>query len=413
MTIPALASAAPRSYHGRVEYRKLGKTGLEISEISLGAEHLRGQDPESVRNVVHRALDSGINYIDLVPCVKPEDRDAIGFALEGRRDETMLSAHFGIVCRNGEFYKTRDPQMCLESFEDLLERLNTDYIDVLMMSWVDKDEDLETVFDDDGYLRAVRRIVSEGRARCVALSTHVVGIARKAIRSGLVEAVMFPVNPAHDILPGDFGLGKMWDETTHEALVHAGSDGGASRADLCHLCEKEQIGLIAMKPYAGGLLLESGPMEDWLEEKPDLRNPGGLVLTPVQCISYVLTRPGVSTALVGCRSPEQVDAALAYCRATDAERSFSAIDADELWKLAHRCVYCNHCLPCPEGIEIGQLLRLLDAAESFESTKTYDAYKQLASGAADCTGCEVCMERCPFGVPVTERMDRAVAVFGT
>lgn len=412
MTIPALASAVPRSYHGCMQSRKLGRSGLEISEISLGAEHLRGQDPELVRNVVHRALDSGINYIDLVPCVRPEDRDAMGFALEGRRQETMLSAHFGIVCRDGEFFKTRDPRMCLDSFEDLLKRLNTDHIDVLMMSWVDKEEDLEAVFDDDGYLGAVRRIVSEGRARCIALSTHIVGIAEKAIRSGLVEAVMFPVNPAHDSLPGDFGLGKMWDETTHDALVRTGGDGGASRAALYHLCEKEQIGLIAMKPYAGGLLLESGPMEELLEEKPDLRNPGGLVLTPVQCISYVLTRPGVSTALVGCLSPEQVDAAVAYCRATDEERSFSTIDTDELWKLARRCVYCNHCLPCPEGIEIGQLLRLLDAAESFESNKTREAYKQLSRHAADCTVCQVCMDRCPFGVPVTERMDRAVAVFG-
>ena len=87
--------------------------------------------------LVHRTPDSGINYIDLVPYVRPEDRNAMEFALEGRRQETILSAHFGIVCRNGELFKTRDLRMCLDSFEDLLKRINTDHVDVLVRTGTD------------------------------------------------------------------------------------------------------------------------------------------------------------------------------------------------------------------------------------------------------------------------------------
>ena len=395
-----------------MQHRKLGRTGLTISEISLGAEHLDNQDRQLVKNVVNHALDHGINYIDPVLYVTPENRDSMGAALRGRRQEAMISAHFGAVYREGKYHKTRDPELCVPSFEDYLKRLHTDYVDVLMLHWIDTDEDSAEAFDENGYLGAALRLKRDGRARCIALSTHIVGIAERAISTGQVDALMFPVNPAHDVLPGDYGLGRMWDAATHDELLRQRPDRGASRAGLYLMCEQEDVGLIAMKPYAGGLLLRSGPMSKHLENQEGLRNPGGLVLSPAQCISYVLKRPGVTTALVGCRSVEQIDAAVAYYEAAEAQRDFSAIDTDELWKLAGRCVYCNHCLPCPEEIPIGDLLRLLDSAEYSSNDETTKAYLNLSKQAEDCTSCEVCMDRCPFGVHVTERMSDAVDVFG-
>ena len=153
-------------------------------------------------------------------------------------------------------------------------------------------------------------------------------------------------------------------------------------------------------------------MNEFLEKKKGLRNPGGMVLSPVQCLSYVLGQPGISTALVGCRSSEQIDAAVAYYKASVEERDFSSIDAHELWRLAGRCVYCNHCLPCPEDIPIGDLLRVLDSAEYSPDQPTEAEYERLSTHAQDCTGCDVCTDRCPFGVRVTERMETAVALFG-
>jgi len=375
-----------------VKYRKLGRTDVDISEISLGAEHLENQDPTVVSAVVNHALDQGINYIDLVPYASPADRDAMGAALRGRRDEIMISAHFGAVCREGQYFKTREPALCEASFEDLLTRLHTDYTDVLMLHWIDKKEDFETAFNKNGYLGSALRLKSQGEVRLLALSTHIVSIAERAIQSGCVDALMFPVNPAHDLFPGDYGLKEMWDESTQGDLLDRKTDGVATRGSR--------------------LLLPSGPMTEHLEKKEGLRHPAGMILSPVQCLSYVLGRPGISTALVGCRSSLQIDAAVAYYEASEAERDFSSIDAHELWRLAGRCVYCNHCLPCPEDVQIGDLLRVLDSAEYSPNHQTDIEYRRFSKHAQDCTGCEVCMDRCPFGVRVTDRMEKAVALFG-
>ena len=75
-------------------------------------------------------------------------------------------------------------------------------------------------------------------------------------------------------------------------------------------------------------------------------------------------------------------------------------------------MYCNHCLPCPAEIEIGSLMRLLDAAEHSLNEKVTAEYRAFTKKASDCTQCGVCVERCPFDVPVLDRMERAIQVFG-
>ena len=220
-----------------MQYRKIGRTDVEISEISLGAEHLENQDPQVVNSVVNHALDQGINYIDLVAYTAQVDRDAMGAALRGRRDEVMISTHFGAVSREGKYFKTRDPQLCVASLEDLLARLHTDHTDVLMLHWIDKEEDYEAAFDKNGYLSAALRLKREGKARLLALSTHIVPIAEKAIQSGFIDALMFPVNPAHDLFPGDYGLSEMWDESTQENLLDRKTDAVTTRVDLYLQCD--------------------------------------------------------------------------------------------------------------------------------------------------------------------------------
>ena len=394
-----------------MKYRKLGSTGVDISEISLGAEHLENKDPAAVDAVVKRAIDRGINYVDIVAYTSSANRDAMGAAIYGKRDDILISVHFGAVEQDGKYLRTRDPALCEASFEDLLRRLQTDHADVLMLHCIDDDEDFERAFDRNGYLGSAMNLKSQGKARMIAISTHIVSIAEKAIQSGGIDALMFPVNPAHDLFPGDYGLEEMWDESTMLRLMSREVDSVTTRGNLYHRWEAG-VGLIAMKTYAGGLLLSSGLTSEFPEEMQGLKHPAGMVLSPVQCISYVLERPGVSTALVGCQTPEQIDDALAYYDASEAERDFSSIEKHRLWRLAGRCTYCNHCLPCPEDIPIGDLIRLLDTAESFRNRQTEIEYRELAKHGEDCTGCEVCMNRCPFSVRVTDRMKAAATLFG-
>jgi predicted aldo/keto reductase-like oxidoreductase len=408
-----------------MKYRQLGKTGVDISEISLGTEGLSEQheDRETIAATIRQAVDNGINFIDC-PAAWPEFRDAEGAALAGIRGRVMLSAHLGNTFRKPEtpaadlrsyiwssLLRTRDPAICKASFEDFLSRLRTDYVDVLFLSWIDDDDDFDTAFDPEGFLGLAIRLKKEGTARSLALSTHRTTIGLKAIGTGAIDAIMFPVNAAHDLFPGDKGLETMWRKNPYQGMFANGMAPAADRSAFYRTCQQQDIGLIAMKPYGGGLLLKEGVVHGFLQGK-DLQHPGGLSLTPVQCLSYVLSQPGISTALPGCGNPLELEAALAYYGASEVEKDFSAIDANSLWKLAGRCVYCNHCLPCPESIDVGGLIKLLDSEEHHRDPRVRTAYDALVNNASACTECGICVERCPFGVDVPARMHRAVGLFG-
>jgi predicted aldo/keto reductase-like oxidoreductase len=123
-------------------------------------------------------------------------------------------------------------------------------------------------------------------------------------------------------------------------------------------------------------------------------------------------RDAEGAALPGPANPRELEAALAYENARDDDKDFSGIDANALWKLERRCVYCNHCLPCPESIPVGGLMKLLGSEEHHPDARTRSAYRALARRASNGTECGICVDRCPFGVDVPGRMHRAVEVFG-
>jgi len=104
-------------------------------------------------------------------------------------------------------------------------------------------------------------------------------------------------------------------------------------------------------------------------------------------------------------------AALAYWESTEEEKDFSAIVADFQQYATGECVYCNHCLPCPAVIDIGQTIRLLEMAQQHLTAELQTAYGALSAKASDCAQCGACTERCPFGVDVTLKMEQAVELF--
>ena len=138
------------------------------------------------------------------------------------------------------------------------------------------------------------------------------------------------------------------------------------------------------------------------------------LLTPVQCIHDALTRPGVVSILAGYYSTEHVAQAVAYETATSKEKDYASV-------LAHaphhaytgQCTYCGHCAPCPAGIDVAMVNKLYDLATMQEEVpSTIKAhYESLSAGAKDCIACGGCEVRCPFDVPVVERMKRATVLF--
>ena len=381
-----------------MRYRKLGKTAIDVGIVGLGAEYLEHAPRNPVISVVHKAMDQGVNYIDLF-MASPGVRDNFGAALKNKRDRVIVAGHLGTALSNGQYSKSRDKVVSEGYFGDLLRRLRTDYIDVLMLHYVDEPGEYEVVFGPGGLFQSALRLKKEGKARFIGLSSHRVPTALRAVESGDIDVLMFPVNPAFDSLPGEMELSALRQDESYQQPPPAGDKSAPGRKELYHACATRGIGVVAMKPYAAGLLFAQG-------------NPSSIVLTPVQCISYALSQPAVATVVPGCKNVSEMKAALAFLDASDEEKDYSSIQANPMWKLQGSCVYCNHCLPCPVGIDIGLCIRLTDTAEYGLDKKTISEYEALTAKASYCIKCGLCLDECPFGVDIIANMARTVAIFG-
>jgi predicted aldo/keto reductase-like oxidoreductase len=380
-----------------MQYRKLGTTEVDVSIIGLGAEHLEHAPLDTIISVVDAALAGGANYIDLF-MASPDVRDNFGIALKNRRQRVIIAGHLGATLKNGQYNRSRDKALCEHYFNDLLARLQTDYVDVLMLHYIDEPADYDKVFNpEDGLLELALRLQKEGKARMLGMSSHRVPVSLQAVNSGYIDLLMFPVNPATDTLPGDIEIEAAFQASTYKQSQAETS--ATPRRELYYACATRGVGIVAMKPYAGGWLFTKG-------------NPSSIVLTPVQCLNYALSQPGVCTVVPGCRTANEVKTALAYLEATASDRDFSAIDTNSIWKLQGSCMYCNHCLPCPVSIDIAAVTRLTDTAQYDIDAKIVTEYESLPVTASACTECGVCTERCPFNVDVVCNIKRASAIFG-
>ncbi len=380
-----------------MRYRELGNTGLQVSEIGLGAEWLERHTEEEVKAVIQHCESYGINILDCWMS-NPEVRTKIGNAICGHREKWVIQGHFGSTWQEGQYVRTRDLPKVKEAFQDLLTRLQTDYIDLGMIHFVDSEAEFRQVMEGE-FLAYVKEQREKGVIRHTGMSTHNPQVAKLAALSGEIEMLLFSVNPAFDLLPPSEDLNDYFVESYGEGL--AGID--PLREELYKLCEQRGVGITVMKGYAGGRLFDART------------SPFGVALTPVQCLHYALTRPAVASVLVGYDTPAHVDAAVAYEAATEEERDYASVLAKApRHAYSGQCTYCGHCAPCPAGIDIAMVNKLYDlAAMQPEVPATVRAhYQALSATAADCIACGGCETRCPFGVPVVERMEKAKALLG-
>ncbi|MDE2519121.1 MAG: aldo/keto reductase [Methanocorpusculum sp.] len=379
-----------------MKYRSLGSTGLVVSEIGLGAEWLERCSKDEVKTVIDRAESCGITLLDCWMS-EPNVRTNIGAAIAGRRERWIIQGHLGSTWQNGQYVRSRDMEKVREAFSDLLIRLQTEYIDIGMIHYVDEVTDFQNIIKGE-FIEYARELKKTGVIRHLGMSTHNPVVAKMATLSGEIEVILFSINPAFDLLPATEDINTYFAETYDTAL------GGIApeREELYRLCEQRGVALTVMKGYGGGRLFS-----------PET-SPFGVALTPVQCIHYALTRPAVAGTLVGCSTPDEVRAAVAYETATGEEKDYATI-------LAHaprhaysgQCTYCGHCAPCPSGIDVAMVNKLYDLAVMQEDVpeSVRDHYTVLSARADDCISCGGCEERCPFNVPVMELMKKAKILF--
>lgn len=321
---------------------KLGKTGLEVSRIGMGGIPLiRPTEAEAIR-VIQRALDLGVNFID-TSRVYWSSEERIGKGIAGRREQVIIATKT----------PAKDKGTTLEHLELSLKHLNTDYIDLWQFHNVFTFEKYEQVFGPGGAMEAAQEALQAGKVRHIGMSSHSSEVAQRAIASGHIETIQFPLNfvarePAQKLMP---------------------------------LTREYDVGFIAMKPLAGGLLEDAN-----------------------LAIKYLMQFENV-TPIPGIQKVEEIEEIVGTVNSgawelTEQERQkIEDIRTEVGTRFCRRCEYCQ---PCPQGVRIASLMNLRANWKLGSPEVFFELMERSVRSAKSCTQCGECEEKCPYHLPIRE-----------
>lgn len=382
-----------------MEYRTFGRNnGIKISEIGIGGASLIGLNEKEVKEVIDYAYECGINTIDIY-MPEPWVRYNIGKAIEGRRDKFIIEGHIGTIFKDDQYKRTRDVDEASSSFDELLEALKTDYIDYGIIHYIDTEEDWVEI-QQNGFWEYCLALKTFGKIKHLGFSSHNPLVAKKIIQTGQIDVMLFSINPAYDM---DANSKEDVDSLCdYKGLNINDMKFEKTRLDLYALCQSLGIGITVMKAFGAGTLLHSST------------SPFKKALTTSQCIKYALDRLGVVSVMLGFVNVEQMKSVLKYYEQTDYEKDYSQVITSLNFSFDGKCVYCNHCLPCPKNIDIGMVNKLLDIVSlaNVPCDTEKEHYNLLKHKASECIKCGKCELNCPFGVPIRKNLKKAVKVFG-
>jgi len=329
---------------------RLGKTHLEVSRVGFGGLPIQRLQTSEAESVVRHAFDLGINFFDTARAY-PTSEKRIGNALRSQRGRVVIAT------------KTlaRDGTAATADLRESLRALRTEYIDLWQLHNVSTIKDYDGVTAPGGALEAARRAVQRGDVRHVGLSSHSLEIADRAIRSGEFETVQVPFN-------------TLSPEASVDTLPCAAS---------------HNVGLIAMKPFAGGVIEEAR-----------------------LAIKYLLQFPTV-LPIPGIERKQEIEEIVSLAR--DAPL-ISPDEWEEIRRLRARvgvrfCRRCGYCLPCPQGIPIPVVLHLEDMQRRVSASRFAKRGAEVAELASTCTQCGQCENKCPYNLPIRMMLHSCLAFY--
>ena len=333
-----------------MEYRILGKTGLRVSAMGFGGIPIQRINEEGSRQLIHRLVECGVNYIDTARGYTVSER-YLGYALEGIRDKFILATKS----------MARTKEAMAADIDVSLGNLRTDYIDLYQVHNPTLDQ-LEQVSAPGGAVEALLEARDAGKIGHLGVTVHSATVFEKALKQPWVETIMFPYNIV---------------ETQGE--------------DLIRKCKEKNIGFICMKPLAGGAIDD-----------------------PALAMRFVAANENISVVIPGMAEPKELDQNLA------AFNDRSPLTAEELAKIdairaqlgSDFCRRCGYCAPCTAGINIPGLFVLEGYLNRYNLQDWAHArYASMSAKASDCIQCGVCETRCPYQLPIREKMKQLIRDF--
>ena len=381
-----------------MKYHKLGRTNLNVSEVALGCEGLMKKSEAEVKEFINECESMGVNFIDFYS-PNPDARISFGKAIKGKRDKWVIESHLCAFWENDQYLRTRDINKVKQGFDDMLKQMDVDYIDVGMIHYVDGQDDYNEVFNGE-VIKYAQELKEKGLIKSIGLSSHNPLVAMQAVKTGLIDVLLFSINPCYDMQPASEVVDDLWaDEHYEKPLTNIDPD----RQALYEYCEANDIAITVMKAFGGGDLLDAS------------LSPFKVAMSVNQCIHYCLTRPGVVAVMAGGHTIDEVKKSVAYEQATNEEKDFTEVLASlDKHSFKENCVYCGHCAPCVKGIDVASVNKFTDlcVAQGEVPETVREHYKELKHHASECIKCGRCMKNCPFKVNIISKMEQAVDIFG-
>jgi uncharacterized protein len=342
-------------------YRRLGRTGVMVSDISLGSANIRSVE------VARLALDRGITYFDTSPDYSRHGSEEIlGEAMRGRREQVFVASKF--CTADGHLAPDTPVPRIIEAVEGSLRRLQTDHVDLLHVHSCDRVERLLA----PTFHEAFDRLKEQGKARFLGVSSHtpnLEAVANAAIDSGRFDVLMLAYH---------HGMG--WD--LERILAHAAERG---------------VGVVAMKTLKGARHENLAAFRDDATSYTQA------------AFRWVLSNPHVSCLVVSFSEVAHVDEYL-YASGTQLTEADRAVLAryDALIEGDYCRPHCGACLDtCPASLRVDDVLRYKMYFENYRAEKeAMRLYAALdGADASHCVGCPApCAGSCPYGIPIQEKM---------
>lgn len=327
--------------------RRLGKTNFEVSIIGLGGIPIQQCTQEEANELIKTAIEQGINFIDTARGYTVSE-ELIGKALKqlNRDDYYVATKTMG-----------RTYEAAKADFEISYKHLGVDAIDLYQFHNLAKKEDYDIVMSEGGAMEFFKEMKQKGYIKEIGITSHSADLMDIALDSGEFATMQFPVN----------------------AVEYQG-------LPLLEKAKKLDIGTIAMKPIAGGVLFNKGE----------------------ESLRYILENENLTVAIPGMYSIDEI------MRNSEIGNNFiplSEKEKEELMEEAENlgdnfCRRCQYCAPCTVGIDIPGLFTLdlyLTKYNLVEWAKT--RYENMLVKASECIECGDCMSRCPYDLPIIEKLE--------
>ena len=334
-----------------MEYRILGKTGLNISRLGFGGIPIQRIDAEGTKALMQKLVEAGVNYIDTARGYTVSE-SYLGYALEGIRD------HFILATKS----MSRTYDAMAKDIDISLSNLKTGYIDLYQVHNPSLAQ-LEQVTAPGGALEALLEAKEAGKIGHIGLTAHSVEVFEKALELPWVETIMFPYNIV---------------ENQGEALIAR--------------CAEKNIGFIDMKPLAGGAIDDAA-----------------------LALRFICSNPNVSVVIPGMAEPRELEQNLAAVSNTAplSGEELARMDAVRKSLGTQFCRRCNYCAPCTVGISIPSVFLFEGYLERYGLEDwAKDRYAALSVKASACVECGACEERCPYHLPIRQMLKKAAEGFG-